>query len=195
MKTTTKSDRPRITDLLMKDRLLMKAAQESHSEADWEAVLANSSSWMIRHDKSEHSVCFMTAKQIEQAVIEDLLFVYVQKGFGAYGVYPEKQAYRYLGNTAQRQTPRIQFAIGNLIDRGYIIREMNSRADKYRGQLDLRLNPDKLKEVQEFSETYIFDLVGDDDDPDVISSITNVGGTSLLGEIVDEILTDLADES
>lgn len=174
-----------IAQNLLDNRNLLKIAQSTHSQSDWEKILTIPDFWSIRHEKHGHSVCFMTAKAIEQSLIEDLLFVYVEKQKGAFGCYPQKQAYRHLGSV-QSQIPRIQFAIGNLIDRGHVFK---IKSNLLNGEFELILNSAWLKEAQDFSGVIIEDM--DDDSDDAINDIISVGGKSLLGDVISEIIDNL----
>ena len=177
----TEFNTPQLKDLLSN-------ACKSHSIQDWNLVLQNSSLWQLRHDKKGHSVCFMSAKSLERAIIEDLLFTFSLKRKGAYGVYPHKQSYTHLGSSYKSQTPRIQFAIGNMIDRRLIVKNHLSQENWPSDatiQYELELNIEKQNEIQDVLGDVVLDI--NKDGVGFLETLITVNDTSFIGNIINQI--------
>lgn len=163
----------------------MAAARAAGTPEAWEGILAAPDFWSVRHD-GMHSVTNMTREEQQQSIVEDLLFVEVERARGAAASYPVTQLHRHLGRIDHPAIrARLSQALEVTMARGLVVPVDGG----------LALAPDGLRAAMSFCGVYYdLDNLADPED-DVFDDLVAAGGPELAGDVFADVAEDMAENA
>ena len=160
-------------------RSAMREARSTGSADAWQKILRSKDFWSVRHDDM-HSVRHMSATELQQSIVEDLVTVAVAKARGAAATYPPAQMFRHLGDRDRpAMRDRLLHAMDAVMATDMVVRDQQGYA----------LRPDVLDKAMDFCGVY-YDL-SKPEELDVFDDMLAVGGPELAGDLFTDVATAL----